>query len=384
MKQLFYTFITLFVFASCTTTKIDYLSRSNEDRTLFDVVKALNKRPDDSAARNALPVLYPLAQQRHLAKITSYNTDNNISRWDKVIEEYSILQKMYDAISIDQTANFLVTPVNYQTDITQTKQLAADNYYSEANTFLEAPGRDNAKNAWSYFKKADKLVPGYKDSKAKMLLAYENAIINVVIYPIQDNSFFFNTSWGNSGFNYSNEYFQRNLVQELGGTSARRYPAKFYTDWEARRENIKPDWVVDLTLRNLDIPTPSGSTYSRSSSQQIETGRDSSGKVIYETVYARVNITRQSFTARGQIDVEITEAGTRRNISSRSYNEDYRWQEEYADYTGDSRALSGSDLQLVNNNHRFGNEPNKDEVLSELYRRFYPQVKSNIMYTVDW
>ena len=64
--------------------------------------------------------------------------------------------------------------------------------------------------------------------------------------------------------------------------------------------------------------------------------------------------------------------------------EDYRWQEEYADYTGDSRALSASDWQLVNNNNRMNNQPNKEEVLTELYRRIYPQVKSSITYAVDW
>jgi hypothetical protein len=216
-----------------------------------------------------------------------------------------------------------------------------------------------------------------------MEMAYQNAIINVVVYPIQDNSFFFNTNWGNAGYNNSNEYFQQNLVRELGGTSARHYPAKFYTEWEARREGIKPDWVVDLTLRNLDIPSPSGSSYTRNASQQIEEGRDSSGHTTYQTVYATVRITRQSFTARGQMEVEITEADTRKNIISKTYSDDYRWQEEYADYTGDSRALSSSDLQLINNN-RYGNQPNKDEVLSELYRRIYPQVKSSIIYAVDW
>ena len=192
----------------------------------------------------------------------------------------------------------------------------------------------------------------------------------------------FNTGWGNSAYN-SNEYFQQNLVRELG-KDARRYPAKFYTEWEARRNGITADWVVDLTLRNLDIPRPYGSTYTRNASQQIEVGRDSSGHVTYQTVYATVNITRQSFTARGQMDVEITEASTRKNVANRSYTEDYRWQEEYADYSGDGRALNNADLQLINNNRSLNNEPNKEEVLSELYRRIYPQVKNSIIYAVDW
>ena len=382
MKQLFYTLITLILFASCGTTKRDYLSHSDDDKTLYDAVKTLSKFPNDSLALKAIPVLYPIAQQRHLAKITKYKTDNTLSGRDKIIDEYAILQKMYDAINADANASRLVFATNYQTELNDSKQDAAEAYYLAGTEAFADPGRENAKKAWTYFKKADKIIPGYKDSKSKMEAAYENAIVNVVIYPIQDNSFFFNTGWGNSAYN-SNEYFQQNLVRELG-KDARRYPAKFYTEWEARRSSITADWVVDLTLRNLDIPRPSGSTYTRNASQQVEVGKDSSGHSAYQTVYATINITRQSFTARGQMDVEITEAGTRRNIANRSFMEDYRWQEEYADYTGDSRALSSSDWQLVNNNRLNNNQPNKEDVLTELYRRIYPQVKSTITNAVDW
>lgn len=382
MKQLFYPLTALILFASCSTTKKDYLSRSDEDRTLFDAVKALSKHPDDSNAVKALPVLYPLAEQRHLKKINTYNTYKEISRWDKVIDEYNILQKMYDAIANDGTASRLVTPTNYQNSIYDSKQLAAEDHYQEGIAFLDKPGRDDAKKAYAYFKKADKWVPGFKDAKAKMDAAYQNAIVNVVINPVQDNSFFFNTGWGNAGYNYSNEYFQQSLVRELGGKNSSRYPAKFYTEWDARRDNVKPDWVVDLTLRNLDIPRPISNSYSRNASNTVEDGRDSSGRIIYRTVYATVYITRQSFTARAEMEVSITDVLTRRNISNNVYRNDYSWQEEHATYSGDSRALNGTDLAMIDNTRT--HEPNKEEVLSELYRKIYPQVKNGISYAVDW
>lgn len=83
---------------------------------------------------------------------------------------------------------------------------------------------------------------------------------------------------------------QQNLVRELGGRNSSRYPARFYTDWEARRDNVQPDWVVDLTLRNIYIPRPQSYGYSRNVSKQIESGRDTSGKPVYQTVYATINI----------------------------------------------------------------------------------------------
>jgi len=198
---------------------------------------------------------------------------------------------------------------------------------------------------------------------------------------VQDNSFFFNTGWGNTGYNFSNEYFQQNLTRDLGGTYASRYPAKFYTEWEARREAIKPDWVVDLVLRDIDIPRPVSYTYSSNRSKQVEAGRDSSGKAIYQTVYATINIERQSLTARGQMDVNITDVVNRKSIAYNSYSDTYNWQQEVATYSGDSRALTSSDWSLINNNY---NLPRKEDILNELYRSIYPQVKNKISDEVDW
>jgi hypothetical protein len=381
MKRLLLITATLFLLSSCKTSK-DYLSRGDEDKTLFDIVKKLSKHSSDEDAVKALPEVYARVQQNHLKKINTYKTYKEIGRWDKIIEEYSTLQRMYESVSNTDGANRLVNAVNYQNDIYDAKQNAAADYYQQAVTLLQSNYRDDAKKAYSYFKKADRWVPGYKDAKSKMDEAYQNATINVVINPVQDNSFFFNSGWGNTGYNYSNEYFQQTLIRELGGKYASRYPAKFYTEWEARRDNVQPDWVVDLTLRNMNIPRPTTYNYSRNVNKQIEAGKDSSGKTIYKTVYATLNISKQSFTARGQMDVNITDVTSRKNISYNTYSDDYRWEEENATYTGDSRALNNNDWALVNNKRY--NEPRKEDVLNELYRKIYPQVKNRISYAVDW
>lgn len=369
------------VLVSCKTSK-DYLSRINEDRTIFDAVKELGKRPGDSDAIRALPALYLQAESRHLKKINSYSSYNEISHWDKVIDEYTILQKMYEAILEIPAAKSLVNPVNYNNTLAGLKLQAAEDYYIQANSFLERPGRNDAKTAYNYFKKAGLFAPGYKDSRQKMNEAYQNAIVNVLINPVQDNSYFFNSGWGNSSNTYINEYFQQTLVRELGGKNASRYPARFYSDWEARRDNIQPGWIVDLTLRNMDFPRPYISTYSRNESKQLESGRDTSGRPVFQTVYATVNITKESFTARVEMAVEITEPATHKNISYKTFREEYSWQEEHANYSGDSRALSNEDWNVISNSNF--NEPRKEDVLSELFRRIYPQVKNNISNAVDW
>ena len=82
------------------------------------------------------------------------------------------------------------------------------------------------------------------------------------------------------------------------------------------------------------------------------------------------------------MEINITDISTRKSIVYNSFREDYRWQEEHANYSGDSRALSASDWRLINNSNY--NEPRKEDVLNELYRKIYPQVKNKITYAVDW
>ncbi|MEO5984947.1 MAG: hypothetical protein ABIP80_05545 [Ferruginibacter sp.] len=382
MRLYLYIILSTLLLSACSTNK-SFTDRTDQDKAFKDAIKKLNKNPGDNNALEAIPILYKSIQQTHLAKIKNYNSFRENTKWDKIISEYNDLQNAYELVIQSSSAFKLINPENYATQLLESKDAAANEYYTSGLSYLQKEGRDNAKKAYSAFKKSEKFMPGFKDAAAQMNEAYEKAIVDIVINPVQDNSFFFNSGWGNSGYNYSNEFFQQTLVRELSNNT-KRYAARFYTDWEARRENIKPDWVIDLRLRNMDIPQPMRNTYQRNASKQIETGRDTSGRIQYRTVYATINITRMSFNARADMEVTIRDAGSGRNISYNTYRDDYRWEQESANYSGDSRALSSYDWNIINNNDSYYNTPRKEDILNELYRKIYPQVFNNITYAVDW
>lgn len=381
MKNFIYILFIL-AFTACAGSK-NYLEREDEDKALSDAIKKLNKTPGDENATAAVPVLYSNIQARHLSKIKSLKNEKDPARWDKIIKEYGYLQDAYDAIVNSPAAFKLVNAESYNSQLYDSRLSAAEENYTNGTAYLEKSGRDNAKKAYQYFRKADKYAVGYKDAQAKSKEAYEKAVVDVVINPIQDNSYFFNSGWGNQGYNYSNEYFQQTLVRDLNGINKDRYPARFYSDWQARRDNVQPDWTIDLKIRNINIPYPSNSSYSRNASSRVQIGTDTSGKPVYKTVFATLHITRSSFTARADMDVNITDAATGKNISFRNFSDEYRWQEERATYNGDSRALSAQDWELVNNSG-YRASPAKEEVLNELFRKIYPQIKNHITYAVDW
>jgi hypothetical protein len=379
MKKIVLLVICAFVLFACSSKK-GYLDRNDADRSLQEAVKKINKNPDDEKATEAIPQLYNLIKKKHLDQIAAYNQSQQLNKWDNIVNEYEYLQAAYNAIMNAPAAFKLVNPESYSTNIVEANESGAAAYYENGNSFFDKPGRDNAKAAYAAYKKAGKFVPGYKDINEKMQKAYENAIINVIINPVQDNSFFSNNGWGNYGMNYSNEYFQQNLLRDLSNYG--RNPAKYYNQWDARRLNVTPDWTVDFRINSVLVPNPQTSYSSRTVNKQLQIGTDTAGRPVYNNVSATINITRTSFISRANMEVNITDLITRKNMSYRNYNEEYKWEQESATFSGDRRAISQRDWDMINNSGL--NAPRKEEILVGLYKKIYPQVLSQIRMAVNW
>lgn len=380
MKIFLPAMVLLLALVSCSTNK-NYHARRNEDKTLFSIIKQLNKKPSDEQATAALPDVYAQLQQTHLANVASYSTSSALSRWEQINNEYSILQDMYNAIVNSSAASNLVTAVSYQKQIDSTRRSAAEEYFQLAMSHYNHNNWSDARKAYSSFKKANEWASGYKNSHLLMDSAYQRSIVTILINPVQDNSYFFNSGWSNNGFDLSSGNFSQKLVTDLGGKSSRRYPARFYANSLTQREIINPDWIVDLTLKEVQLPTPTIYNYTRKVNAKVEDGKDSTGKVVYKTVHATMHIQRRSFTATAQMEVNGTDAYNKKNLFFDNLSESYNWQQEVASYSGDSRALSNRDWELVNNRYQ---EPSPLQVIQELYRGLYPQVKSRLARAVDF
>jgi PBP1b-binding outer membrane lipoprotein LpoB len=383
VKKYIYIFLAVigFLFASCSSNKS--IPKTSEDKALLSIIKKLDKDPSNSELQKRISSLYNEAAKSHLDKIEVYNTLTEPDRWVKIVKQFEALKKLSEVIANSATAAKLINASSYISELQTAKQNGAEAFYAIGMADVNNTDKQSARNAYYAFKKTDEFVPGYKDVKEQIKTAYQNSIVRVVVNPVRDNTYFYNSmGWNNYGNNYNNDYFQRSLVRDLGGNYNNNSLGVFYTDWDARRENIRPDWEVDLTWMYLDIPQPMSNQYSRNVSRQIEVSRDTSGKVQYQTVTATLYVTRKYFTASGDMEMRITDVNTGRNITTQRYNDQFNWQEEYATYTGDSRALSGNEYALLtNNNYQI---PRKEDILAQLSQRIYPQVKNRIATVVNW
>jgi hypothetical protein len=55
MKYILYTIISIWVLAGCKSSK-NYLSRTDNDKTVFEAIKIIKKHNSDTGALHALPI----------------------------------------------------------------------------------------------------------------------------------------------------------------------------------------------------------------------------------------------------------------------------------------------------------------------------------------
>ncbi len=346
------------------------------------LIKRLNKKGSDDKIITDIKEVYNSAYERGTQRLASYQNDEAPQKWDKIIGEMESLQRMYETISKSAYAVRMVKPVNFYSSLKNTKDSAADDYYMYAQNYFEKEGRQNSKEAYYAFEKSSKYIPNYKDSKSKMKEAYERSIVAVLINRIQFDDYG-RDSWGWNSYNNSNIVTSDQIVRDLGYQSANTIPAKFYSDWDLRRANIAPDLVVDMVWRNMRFDQPRDQTKQYNRSKQIETGRDTANRPIYQTVTATVFVTQRELNADADLNLIITDAVTRKEIKWDRIPSSYRFTIEYAEYNGDRRALDNNDLTLISRS-RNQQMPRREEVLNDMMQRIYNDMLNRIKREVNW
>lgn len=366
-------FSSVIFFTACSNK---FQASFSEDKPLYEAVNRLAKKPNDAKAQNDLKELYALSVQRHEQAVAVYRTGSDERRFDKMLNELNALQQMYtDAQSVPALLK-LVQPKNYLQDLQDIREEAADYYYNKGTSLMTANSRQSYLQANEAFRRANAYVNGYKDTEQLIPQSYEESVVNVVVNPIEDDNLFFST-WGNTGFQYRPKDYQESLVRELGGRNAQIVPARFYTDLDANRENIEPDWAVDVRWRSVESNASLPVRFTRDLSRDIQVGKDSTGKPVYKTVYATLQVTRRTFTVNGALDYRVNDLVNNKSVDQGSLSNNLSWDDSYATYTGDSRALSDNDWLLVRNRTaNFG--PSREEILNTLMKRIYPDLRYRI------
>ena len=370
MKPKLYTFIFLGILTSlafsCKTANKLY-QKGNYDEAVELAAKKLQKDPSDPKLTDLIQSSYRYAVEDHESRIRAHSESNNELKWEWIYNEYASLQRLYDAVRKVPSVNKLIDPVDYSSYLTTYGERAGTIRFDRGLAEMNKNSKQSFRNAYREFQSALNFRPGNRDIKQKMEEAYDLAVTNVLILPIEQYGNYRYGGYNNYNSYNNNDFTLRNLetslVHNLQANSGNEF-TRFYSEWDARGQNIKPDEIIDMRFIDFNM----GRYYDQRNSRRVSKDivareivyKPDSIVKVYEKVYADITTITRTMRSEGIMQITIRD-GEGRWLWSQDFRGNHDWRVEFASYTGDSRALSDNDRQLLNNNQQY--PPQENEVM---------------------
>ncbi len=367
--------LSLFYLGACKTATKAY-DRGDYNNAIELAIKKLQKDPSDGETKSLLQNAYRFAVDEHQDKIRILSNSTDEARYERIYNEYYYLQNLYEKLRQYPSLSF-VKATDYSEYVETYKEKAADVHYQKGLALMEDGEKDDYHRAYQSLNAALKYKPGDGGIRKKMEEAYDLAVVNIVVQPI--NEYF----GGNNGYSYSGSYqmknFETEIIRGLRNQTNNEF-VKFYSEWDARSRNIEPDELLDMRLGSMDIGRPYDQSQTRTVSKEVVIKeiihKPDSVEKIYGKVQAQITTTRRTLVSTGDLHV------TSRNANglilwNDIFRGEHKWEVRFATYRGDERALSDRDRSLINNrNDR--NAPREDEITEAILRQIQNEMNYRI------
>lgn len=361
----------IFLFSCKTASKL--YEKGNYDEAVELAAKKLQKDPDDPKLLGIIQDAYRFAVNDHESRISNNASSSNELRWEWMYNEYASLQRMYDAIYKVPSVFNLVKPTDYSSDLISYAEKAGDVRYDRGMAFLQHYDKQSYRQAYREFQAALKFIPGDRDITMRMNEAFNYAVTNVVVRPLQQQGGYVYSSYRVGADNFDDQ-----LIRSLQFSSSNEF-VRFYSAWDARSENIRVDKELDLRLAMVDIGRERDARDTRRVSKEVvvkETVYKPDSVVKeYRKVFADITTTRRLMNSSAVLQVSVRDADGRWQWSD-DIPAVHSWSTEFSNFTGDERALSDADKQLVNRRKEF--PPTESEIM----RRMIEDISSDAQYRI--
>jgi hypothetical protein len=334
-------------------------------------VKKLQKDPYDYETKDLVQKSYTYTVNEHEDQIRILSNSKNDNRFDRIYQEYVALQRLYQTIHQYPEAARLIKAKDYSESVETYRDKAADVHIEKANKWMAEGTKQAYKEAYREYATATSYRPDDFELRKQRDSAYDKAVLKVILNPIQ------NFGGYNYGSSYQLQNFQKNVVRTLSSNMNNDF-VRFYSEYEARSNDVIPDQVMELNLSRISIGQPNDTKTSKEVSKQVVVKeivfKEDSVKKEYATVKANLITTKRTLTSQG--DLFITVRDTKgRTIWNDRFTGQHKWETQFVSYTGDERALSDSDKTSLNQNNN-SNPPNEDQIMDELLR----QIQNDLSY----
>ena len=336
-----YTLIILssfFLFA-CNSGKAR-LEKGQYDLAVYQAVKRLQQKPNHKKASKVLQEAYTHAVEFHMANIETFDLSANGSKWEQMAYEYEMIDYLNSAIRKYPDYRSLVSLVDVKSELALSRLEASKEHMSRGLLFLNKGDKESARLAYDEFSRADYFNPGNETILDKLFEAREAGTVNIAIefpsnevndylIPTKDLYYEIQQFASHLNFNFLRVVSQDNPYYDVDEILQLQFDQLFignvYVD-RVQEHIVKEGVLIGTTQIN-----------------------DSTVADVYGTVSADLRSYVKTIESSGSLLMQRIDSKTGAVIHRSRFPASYNWVSEWAEFNGDSRALSEKQIKMAKN-----------------------------------
>lgn len=317
---------------------------------VLESVHRLRSSPDNKKATAVLQQGYPLAIEYIETSIQNGIASDDPHKWRDAVAGYEKINFINDQIKTSLGAMKIIPkPATRFKELADAKSKAAEEAYQAGITAMMKNTRNDSKEAYFDFKDANNFEPGYKESIEMMTQAEFNATIRVAYEEI-------NASRVNYG----------SLQPVINGLQRQFLSFRPMS----QLDTVPPHQYLRIVFNNYlqdAQPTLTRSTEDVKKSIKVGEKKGADGKPVdvMENVSAKVTYYRKSQRASANATFIITDVKSNAILQQQNIVGNSSWQQDWATFTGDSRALSANQQSLCRAREGY---PNPQDLFNQAIR----------------
>lgn len=375
MKNLIYLLIFSTLIAGCTSGR-KALEQGNYLQAIEKAVSRLANDPDNRKATKVLTDGYPMAMDFYQEEIDQILSGNDQFKWGETLDIMQRVNHLSDLIRRVPAARKLVpSPKTYTSEIADVTQRAAEERYQAGLNNLQGKSRDDAKQAYYNFQRADQLIPNYKDVDQKMAIAKDRATLKVILEPIPLPS---------KRYQLSANFFYSEVIKQMDAKFPSQSFVNFYTPDEAEKYQVQyPDFVVSLEFYDFFVSRPNHyekqENLSRTVEQEVKVrvNRDSVRiEKRPQKIHGKIKIITDEMMSKGLLNVQVEKYQSRDVVINDQIPGQFVWRNQYGVFVGNEGVLTKELIEILNN--KAVPPPNPQDMFVEFTKPIYSQLTDRL------
>ncbi len=358
MKRFLLLIILATVFISCGKRQVERaLNTGNYDAAIQDALKKLDNNKDKKRKQDYVLMLgdaYTKVVERDLNTINHLKKDNNPEQYQQIYETYMDLHLRQEAIKpvlpLQVNGKNVTFKFNdYSNAIVEYREKTSDYLYDEGLKLLDSDDKRLIREAYKTFEYIEHINPNYENTRALMeeahqrgtnyvMVSIENQTHQIIPRQLEDELLDFNTY----GLNQFWTVYHANAFSEIDYDYAMQLQLKHINispEQVMQRELLRENEVVDGWKHKLDR---NGNVMKDSLGNDIKID-----KIV--KVKARVFEVEQTKSTQILGDVVYVDIKSNQIINRFPLESGFVFQNLFATFRGDERALTNEDRDLIRN-----------------------------------